>query len=85
MSDTSLSLFNADTPIQIINNIVAAIEETQVHDFQNLTNVLNAKAPIDNPSFTGIVSGITQSMVRLSNVDNTSDANKPISDQTQID
>ena len=32
---------------------------------------------------TGTVSGITKSMVGLSNVDNTADANKPISSATQ--
>lgn len=37
------------------------------------------KAPIANPTFTGTVSGITKSMVGLGNVDNTSDANKPVS------
>ena len=40
-------------------------------------------APLANPTFTGTVSGITKSMVGLSNVDNTSDANKPISTATQ--
>jgi hypothetical protein len=40
-------------------------------------------APINSPTFTGTVSGITKSMVGLSNVDNTSDANKPISTATQ--
>lgn len=44
---------------------------------------LALKAPIDSPSFTGVVSGITKSMVGLSNVDNTSDTNKPISSATQ--
>ena len=39
----------------------------------------DTKAPIANPTFTGAVNGITKSMVGLSNVDNTSDANKPIS------
>jgi len=37
------------------------------------------KAPINNPAFTGSVTGITSAMVGLGNVDNTSDANKPIS------
>jgi hypothetical protein len=41
-------------------------------------------APKDNPTFTGTVSGITKSMVGLGNVDNTSDANKPVSTATQI-
>lgn len=41
-------------------------------------------APIESPTFTGTVSGITASMVGLGNVNNTSDANKPISTPTQI-
>jgi hypothetical protein len=49
----------------------------------NLTNRLNLKANINSPTFTGTVGGITKSMVGLGNVDNTSDANKPISSATQ--
>jgi hypothetical protein len=48
-----------------------------------LTSDLAAKAPTVSPTFTGTVSGITKSMVGLANVDNTSDANKPISTATQ--
>jgi hypothetical protein len=44
-----------------------------------LTTLVGTKAPLASPTFTGTVSGITKSMVGLSNVDNTSDANKPIS------
>lgn len=40
-------------------------------------------APLNNPTFTGTVSGITKAMVGLGNVDNTSDANKPVSAATQ--
>ena len=40
-------------------------------------------APIANPTFTGTVAGITKSMVGLGNVDNTTDANKPVSTATQ--
>lgn len=40
-------------------------------------------APLDGPTFTGTVSGITKSMVGLGNVDNTTDANKPVSSATQ--
>lgn len=43
----------------------------------------SGKAPINNPTFTGTVSGVTKAMVGLGNVDNTSDANKPISTATQ--
>ena len=42
-------------------------------------NLDQNKAPIANPTFTGTVSGITKAMVGLGNVDNTSDANKPVS------
>ena len=44
---------------------------------------ITAKAPIANPTFTGTVSGITKAMVGLGSVDNTANANKPISTATQ--
>jgi hypothetical protein len=44
---------------------------------------LNLKAPIASPTFTGNVSGITKTMIGLANVDNTTDALKPISTSTQ--
>ena len=40
---------------------------------------LDSKAPLASPTFTGIVSGITKSVVGLGNVDKTSDSNKPVS------
>lgn len=40
-------------------------------------------ANLDSPTFTGTVSGITKAMVGLGNVDNTSDANKPVSTAQQ--
>ena len=46
-------------------------------------DVINQKADINSPSFTGTVSGITKAMIGLGNVDNTSDLNKPISTATQ--
>jgi hypothetical protein len=49
----------------------------------DLQNALNLKAPIDSPTFTGTVSGITKAMVGLGSVDNTSDLDKPISTATQ--
>ena len=48
-----------------------------------VANSLAAKAPIASPTFTGTVTGISQSMVGLSNVNNTTDAFKPISTATQ--
>ena len=48
-----------------------------------LYNAIILKAPLNNPAFTGTVTGISQSMVGLSNVNNTSDISKPISTATQ--
>jgi hypothetical protein len=48
-----------------------------------LVNDVSLKAPLINPTFTGTVSGITAEMVGLENVDDTSDANKPISTAAQ--
>lgn len=44
---------------------------------------LALKAPLASPSFTGTVSGISKFMVGLGNVDNTTDAAKPVSAATQ--
>ena len=44
---------------------------------------LDLKANISSPTFTGIVGGITPSMVNLGSVNNTSDLSKPISSLTQ--
>jgi hypothetical protein len=51
----------------------------------NLTPAAAASiyAPIANPTFTGTVTGVTKSMVGLGSVDNTTDANKPVSTATQ--
>ena len=61
-------------------NASAAIAQSKI---DGLSTSLAAKADLASPTFTGTVSGITKSMVGLSNVDNTSDANKPISTATQ--
>jgi hypothetical protein len=52
-----------------------------------LTTVVNSKAPLESPTFTGTVSGITKNMVGLGSVDNTLDVSKPIStaQQTALD
>lgn len=60
------------TEISYLDGVTSAIQ-TQ----------LNAKAPINSPTFTGTVSGITKDMVGLGNVENVSDANKPVSTATQ--
>jgi hypothetical protein len=54
-----------------------------------LISSIASKAPINNPAFTGIVtvvdiSGVTQTMVGLGNVDNTSDASKVMSGPIKV-
>jgi hypothetical protein len=49
----------------------------------NVQDQIDAKAPSADPTFTGTVSGITSAMVGLGNVENTSDADKPVSTATQ--
>ena len=62
----------SDTEIGYLNGVTSAIQ-TQI----------DTKAPSASPTFTGTVAGITSTMVGLGNVDNTSDASKPISTATQ--
>jgi hypothetical protein len=62
----------SNTELQYLNGVTSAVQ-TQ----------LNAKAPLESPTFTGTVSGVTKAHVGLGNVDNTSDANKPVSTATQ--
>ena len=62
----------SDTEIGYLNGVTSAIQ-TQI----------DTKAPTASPTFTGTVAGITSTMVGLGNVNNTSDASKPISTATQ--
>ncbi len=66
---------------------VADVSDTEIGYLANVTSdiqtQINSKAPTASPTFTGTVSGVTKSMVGLGNVDNTSDANKPVSTATQ--
>ena len=48
-----------------------------------IVTALALKAPLANPTFTGTVAGITKAMVNLTSVDDTSDANKPVSTAQQ--
>ena len=57
------------------SNLVAAINE--------INYTAAGKANIASPTFTGTVSGIDKTMVGLPNVDNISDADKPVSTATQ--
>jgi hypothetical protein len=66
---------------------VGNVSSTEIGYLDGVTSAiqtqLNAKAPTADPTFTGTVSGVTKTHVGLGNVDNTSDANKPVSTATQ--
>jgi len=67
----------------IINkDYTGIVEEIDADNVEGLQELLDLKAPIDNPTFTGTVAGITKAMVDLGSVDNTSDVNKPVSNAT---
>ena len=51
---------------------------TAASTYETISNVA-LKAPLADPTFTGTVSGVTKAHVGLGNVDNTSDASKPVS------
>ena len=89
----SAILDSAPTTLNTLNELAAAIND-DASFASTVTTAVGLKAPIADPTFTGTVSiptlsitttatGITKSMVGLGNVDNTTDANKPISTATQ--
>ena len=85
ISDIS-NLQNSLNSKQPSGNYAASAHNHLIEDITGLSNSLNSKAPINNPVFTGVVSGINKSMVGLNNVDNTSDLSKPVSvDQANAD
>jgi hypothetical protein len=73
---------SAPATLNTLNELAAAIND-DASFASTVTTALGTKAPIDSPTFTGTVAGITKSMVGLSDVDNTTDALKPISTATQ--
>ena len=66
---------------------IGTVSATEIGHLDGVTSgiqsQLDTKAPSDSPTFTGTVSGVTKAHVGLGNVDNTSDANKPVSTATQ--
>ena len=71
------------TQTALDTKISTATFSTTVAIKANITDV-ELKAPIESPTFTGTVTGITKAMVGLPYVENTSDLSKPISTLTQI-
>jgi hypothetical protein len=73
---------SAPGTLDTLSEIATALTD-DVSALGALTTVVNSKAPIASPTFTGTVLGITKSMVGLENVDNTADSVKPISTAAQ--
>ena len=72
----------APSALDTLNELAAAINDDASYA-AGITTALGLKAPIASPTFTGTVGGITKDMVGLANVDNTTDALKPVSTATQ--
>ena len=75
-------LDSAPETLNTLNELAAAINDDASYA-ATITTALGFKAPLASPTFTGTVAGINKTMVGLANVDNTSDANKPVSTATQ--
>jgi hypothetical protein len=73
----------APAALDTLNEIASALGN-DANYAATMTANLATKAPLASPTFTGTVSGVTASMVGLGNVNNTSDANKPVSTATQF-
>ncbi len=71
--------------VNLLDGVTATTTEINYLDgvTSSIQTQLDDKAPLSSPTFTGTVSGITASMVGLGNVNNTSDADKPVSTATQ--
>ena len=72
----------APDALNTLNELAAALND-DANFASTVANTLATKAPINNPTFTGTVGGVTKAMVGLGNVDNTTDLNKPVSTAQQ--
>ena len=71
---------NMTNSVDIIANSISLVQPDGT--LQTLT-IGGTIAPVNNPTFTGTVAGVSKEQIGLGNVDNTSDLNKPISTATQ--
>jgi hypothetical protein len=69
---------SAPAELDTLNKLASALGD-DANFSTTITNSLSEKAPLESPTFTGTVSGITKTMVDLGNVENTSDNDKPVS------
>lgn len=81
INPSKVGLGNVNNTSDLLKPISSAAQTAL--DAKASNSALALKAPLDAPTFTGTVSGISKTMVGLSNVDNTTDLTKPISTATQ--
>ena len=83
----NLSLTNATTStiggVKLSTAPASSQNPIAIGDNDSRITAIASKAPLESPTFTGTVAGITKSMIGLTNVTDTNDANKPISIATQ--
>ena len=80
---TALSSSTYQTIANMSSYITSTSLTTTLGSYLTTSTAASTYAPKASPTFTGTVAGITATMVGLANVNNTSDANKPISTATQ--
>lgn len=89
LSTAELNILDGVTASASELNILdgALLSTTELNYVDGVTSAIqtqiDSKAPTSSPTFTGTVSGITQAMVGLGNVNDTSDINKPVSTAQQ--
>jgi hypothetical protein len=79
-ADDAVGNHNSDT-----TNVHGIADTAALALTATVNSALDLKAPLESPTFTGTVSGVTKTMVGLENVDNTSDSSKPVSTATQTE
>jgi hypothetical protein len=82
LSTIGVQLKELSNNITLLNSLGIVGQDTAPTQFGvkgYIDPLLAQLAPLNSPTFTGTVSGISKAMVGLGNVDNISDANKPIS------
>jgi len=82
ITKSDVGLANVDNTTDA-NKPVSTATQTALNLKLASATAASTYAPIASPTFTGTVSGITKTMVGLGSVDNTTDANKPVSTATQ--
>ena len=82
LTKSSVGLGNVDNTADA-SKPVSTAQQTALDAKLSTAAAATTYAPIESPTFTGTVAGITKTHVGLANVDNTSDANKPVSTATQ--